>query len=405
VTGSVAARPAPPATRGQSGRGQSTIAEQLAAVMAVSAAVAEAGDLDETLEQIAQTAASLVGAKACAVYLRESEIDEKLTVVASYGLSDRYVHHLNALQPLVVGRGPSGLAIHRAEPILIEDILSDPLCEPWRPVAAQERVRSMMSVPLRAKGRFVMGGLNAYRERPGPWLAADVDLLSLLSDHAAIAIRTAHLLDHTRRQVEGLSLMVRSLRAQGHDHSNRLHAIYGLLTLGEVEQARRMIASIEEGYHSIYGRVTARIENATLAGFLVAESAIALQSGIRLTVDARSRLATLPSGLDDLDAVTVLGNLIHNAVEAVSEMSPSRRRVSILVVERPSTTVFRVRDWGPGLLDGATARMFERDFTTKPGHSGIGLSLVESIVRRCRGSIDVEQGPGNGTTIEVTFPA
>jgi len=372
--------------------------------MAVSAAVAEAGDLDETLKQIARTAASLVGAKACAVYLRESEIDDKLTVVASFGLSDRYVHHLNARQPLVVGHGPSGLAIYRAKPILIEDILSDPLCEPWRPVAVQEKVRSMMSVPLRAKGQFVMGGLNAYREQPGPWVPAEVDLLSLLSDHAAIAIRTAHLLDHTRRQVEGLSLMVRSLRAQGHEHSNRLHAIYGLLALGEVEQARRMIASIEEGYHSIYGRVTARIENATLSGFLVAESAIALQSGIRLTVDARSRLTRLPSGLDDLDAVTVLGNLIHNAVEAVSEMSPSRRRISILMLERPGSTVFRVRDWGAGLDEDAAARMFERNFTTKPDHSGIGLSLVESIVKRCRGSVDVEQASGGGTSICVTFP-
>jgi anti-sigma regulatory factor (Ser/Thr protein kinase) len=402
VTGSVTARAAPAAARSARTRVSST-ADQLAAVMAVSAAVAEAGDLDETLTQIARTAASLVGAKACAVYLRESEIDEKLTVVASYGLSERYVHHLNELQPLVVGHGPSGLAIHRAEPIQIDDIQSDALCEPWRPVAVQERVRAMLSVPLRSKGSFVMGGLNAYREEPGPWTRAEVDLLSLLCDHAAIAIRTAHLLDHTRRQVEGLSLMVRSLRAQGHEHSNRLHAIYGLLALGEVKMARQMIASIEEGYHSIYGRATTRIENATLAGFLVAESVIALQSGIRLTVDARSRLSKLPPGLDDLDAVTVLGNLIHNAVEAVTEMSPSRRRIAILVLERSGKTVLRVRDWGQGVDAQAAARMFERDYTTKSGHSGIGLSLVESIVKRCRGDIDVESPRGGGASITVTF--
>src|SRR5579884_3952278 len=328
--------------------------------MAVSAAVAEAADLDETLAQIACAAATTIGAKACAIYLRESEVDDELTVVASYGLSATYVRHLNSLQPLVVGHGPSGLAIHRAQPILIEDILSDPLCVPWRALAREENVRAMMSVPLRSRGSFVMGGLNAYREEPGPWTAAEADLLSLLADHAAIAIRTAHLLDHTRRQVEGLSLMVRSLRAQGHEHSNRLHAIYGLLTLGEAEQARRMIASIEESYHSMYGRVTGRIENATLAGFLVAESAIALQSGIRLSVDARSRLAALPPALDDLDAVTVLGNLIHNAVEAVSEMPPARRRVTILVLARSGSTVFRVRDWGPGIEPEAARQIFER---------------------------------------------
>jgi signal transduction histidine kinase len=378
---------------------------QLAAVMAVSAAVAEAGALDETLDQIALTAAALVGAKACAIYLRESEASDELTVVASYGLSDSYVDHLNSTQPLVVGQGPSGLAILRAQPIAVEDILTDPLCEPWRPVARREQVRAMVSVPLRRKGSFVMGGLNAYRAEPGRWTAQEIKLLSFLADHAAIAIRTARLLDDTRRQVEGLSLMVRSLRAQGHEHANRLHTIYGLLTLGEADQAKRMIASIEESYHSIYGRVIGRIENPTLAGFLVAESAITLQSGIRLTLDARSRLTKLPPSLDDLDALTVLGNLVHNAIEAVSEMPKIRRKVTVTLLERPSQTIFRVRDWGAGLPAENVDQIFDRHFSTKPGHSGIGLTLVQNIVRRSRGTIEVEQSRGGGTAITVRLPS
>ncbi len=394
-----------PVTQREPAVDRSTAADQLKAVMAISARVAEAGALDETLSQIAFTAAAVVGAKACAIYLRESEASDDLTVVASYGLSEEYVAALNSAQPLVVGQGPSGLAIYRAEPIAVEDILTDPLCEPWRPVARRERVRAMVSVPLRPKGSFVLGGLNAYREEPGPWTPQEVSLLSLFSDHAAIAIRTADLLDHTRRQVEGLSLMVRSLRAQAHEHSNRLHAIYGLLTLGEAEQARRMIASIQESYHSIYGRVTGRIANATLAGFLVAESAIALQSGIKLTLDARSRLTRLPPSLDDLDALTVLGNVVKNAVEAVSDMPSTRRKVTVSLLEGDGSTVFRVRDWGPGLPTEELDRIFDRDFTTKAGHSGIGLSLVSSIVKRCRGEIEVEHFRQGGLAVTVRFPS
>lgn len=371
--------------------------------MAVSAAVAEAGALNETLDQIALTAASLVEAKACALYLRESEASDELTVVASYGLSSEYVDALNSAQPLVVGHGPSGLAIYRAEPIAVDDILTDPLCEPWRPVAVREKVRAMISVPLRRKGGFVMGGLNAYREEPGPWTPEEVGLLTLLCDHAAIAIRTADMLDHTRRQVEGLSLMVRSLRAQAHEHANRLHAIYGLLALGETEQVRRMIAAIEESYHSVYGRVTGRIEHPTLAGFLVAESAIAHQSGIRLTLDARSRLDNLPPGLDDLDALTVVGNLVHNAIEAVAEMQRTRRKVTVTLLQNERSTIFRVRDWGPGLAPEQLKQMFDREFTTKPGHSGIGLASVQNIVRRNHGSIDVEQFRRGGVAVTVTF--
>jgi two-component system, CitB family, sensor kinase len=258
-----------------------------------------------------------------------------------------------------------------------------------------------VSVPLR-RGTTI-GVLNAYRSEPCEWTQREVDVLSLLAAHAAIAIQTAHLLDDSRRQVNGLSLMVRSLRAQTHEHSNRLHAIYGMLALGETVEARRLVASVEEGYHSLYGNVTARIENATLAGFLVAEAAIARESGIDLFLDRRSRLQDLPHQLSDLDAITVVGNLVHNAVEAVAAMPRRRRRVSVRIIEQPGKTSFRVRDWGPGVAPEDVEEMFKRDCSTKPGHSGIGLTLVGNVARRCRGAIDVEHPRGGGLSVTVAF--
>jgi signal transduction histidine kinase len=380
-------------------------AEPLEAMLAVSAAVAEADALENTLATIASTGARLVQAKAAAIILRETESANGLTVAASHGLSPQYAGYLNETRPLEVGKGPSGLAAAQGQPVWVEDALEDPVFAPWRDLAIREHYRSMVSVPLRLHEDLVIGVLNAYRDQAGPWTARDVNLLSLLADHAAIAIRTARLLDSTRRQVDGLSLMVRSLRAQAHEHSNRLHAIYGLLALGEVAQARRMIASVEGGYHSIYGRVTARIDNPTIAGFLVAESAIARESGIEVTVDGRSRLVELPPSLDDLDAVTVLGNLLHNAVETVSGLPRARRRVAVRIRQTPAEIVFRVRDWGPGISDENLEKIFDGDFTTKPGHAGIGLALVRSIVHRARGRIDVERPSGGGLAMSAVFPA
>jgi signal transduction histidine kinase len=375
--------------------------EEVAAIMAISAAVAEDRELDETLGQIARAAAHLVSAQAAAIILREGVSEPGLSVAGSYGLSEAYTDYLNRLRPLEVGKGPSGLAVQRGEPVAIADVLEDPIIEPWRDLAIREHYRALVSVPLRRGS--IIGVLNAYRATPGAWTPREVDVLALLAAHAAIAIRTAHLLDSSRRQINGLSLMVRSLRAQTHEHSNRLHAIYGLLTLGENVEARRLIASVEEGYHSVYGNVTGRIENATLAGFLVAEAAIARQSDIELVLERRSRLHELPPQLNDLDAVTVLGNLLHNAVEAVSMMPRSRRRVSVRILQLPQATVFRVRDWGPGIPEQEVGRMFQRNLTTKEGHSGIGLSLVAAVARRCRGEVEVEHPRGGGVAISVTF--
>src|SRR5581483_5328753 len=361
---------------------RSATSEELAAIMAISAAVADGDELAETLGQIAQAAAQLVSAQAAAIILRESVSENGLAVAGSFGLSPEYTEYLNRRRPIEVGKGPSGLAIERGAPVAIADVLETPMFAPWRDLAIREHYRSLISVTLR-----------------------DVDVLSLLAAHAAIAIKTAHLLDDSRRQINGLSLMVRSLRAQTHEHSNRLHAIYGMLALGETAEARRLVASVEEGYHSLYGNVTGRIENASLAGFLVAEAAIARESDIDLFLDRRSRLRDLPHQLSDLDAITVVGNLVHNAVEAVAAMPRRRRRVSVRIVEQPGKTSFRVRDWGPGVAPDEVEAMFRRNRSTKAGHSGIGLTLVSSVARRCRGAIDVDHPRGGGLSVTVSFPS
>lgn len=378
-------------------------AVQLDAIKSISAAVAHGEALDDTLRQIARTAAELVSAQAAAIILREGEMASGLAIAGAYGLGAEYAQHLNATRPLEMGRGPSGVAAQTGRPVCVEDVLLDDSFGPWRRFAVREHYRAMMCVPLRLEDERVIGVLNAYRSEPGPWSAHDLDLASLLADHAAIAIRTADLLDRSRRQVDGLSLMVRSLRAQAHEHANRMHAIYGLLLLGEVEDARRLVAAVEEGYHSIYGTVTGRIQNATVAGLLIAESAIALQSGIELVLDRRSRLEELPSTLTDLDAVTILGNLLHNAVDAVASEPASRRRVRVTLRQREGETIFRVRDWGPGIAPDTLPEVLRRDYTTKPGHAGLGLHLVNSVVARSGGVLRLEAMRPAGLQVTVSY--
>jgi signal transduction histidine kinase len=376
---------------------------QLDAIMAVSAAVAQGAALGETLDQIAQTAAKLVSAQAAAIILREGDLAKEMTIAGSHGLGEHYPEDINATRPLQMGKGPSGIAAETGRPVYVEDVLVEDIFGPWRGFAERERYRAVLSVPLRLEDERVIGVLNVYRATPGPWDPHDVDLASLLADHAAIAIRTADLLDRSRRQVDGLSLMVRSLRAQAHEHANRLHAIYGLLVLDEPDEARRLIATVEDGYHSTYGTVTGRVENPTIAGLLVAEAAIARESGIDLALDRRSHLGQLPAALTDLDAVTILGNLLHNAVEAVSSSPRSRRRVRVTLQQRDAETKISVRDWGPGVAADQLERILNRDYTTKQGHVGLGLHLVNTVVSRTGGKLTLERMRPTGLQVVVTY--
>jgi signal transduction histidine kinase len=380
--------------------------DQLTAIMAVSRAVAEGRALEETLATIAKAGASMARAESAAIVLRERESASGLAVAGSYGLSPEYAQELNRVRPIEVGSGPSGMAAATRKPVPVSDVFEDPIFGPWRNLAAQEHYRAMVSVPLQlGSGRRVIGVLNAYRRTPGAWAPEEVELLVSLADHAAIAIQTAQLLDESRRQVRGLSLLVRSLRAQSHEHANLVHAIYGLLAIDEVGEAQQLIAAADDRYRMAHAQVTGNIENALVSGFLLAESAIAGNGGIRVEIDPDSSLWAVPPTLTDLDAITILGNLIHNATEAVLDVEDERRRVSVLIAGRDDGLTISVRDWGPGIAADSRQQVFTAGYSTKPDHVGVGLSLVRSIVQRAGGEISIDPQVSPGAAFHVHIPA
>lgn len=380
--------------------------DQLAAIKAVSRAVAESNALEDTLDAIARAAASLAGAVAAAIVLRRHESASGLAVAGSYGLGEEYVRELNRVRPIEVGKGPSGLAVETRRPVAVTDVLADPIFGPWRNLALRQHYRAMVSVPLQlGSGRRVIGVLNAYRDTPGEWSDDEVDLLLTLGDHAAIAIQTAQLLDESRRQVRGLSLVVRSLRVQGHEHSNLVHAIYGLLSIGEVDEALALLSSVDDRYQTAYATVAESIDNPVVSGFLIAETVIAGNGGVEISVNRGSRLRGLPPAITDLDAITILGNMLQNATDAVAEMPRRRRRVSVRISDRGGKLLIRVRDWGPGIPAERVASIFRSGYSTKSDHVGLGLGLVQTIVNRAGGKIEVEQPVGDGVAIAVQIPS
>lgn len=376
--------------------------ERIDALLAVSRAVARGGDLSSLLEVIARGAACVVGANSASILLlREKGL---LRLGGAHNLSARYCAYLEGL-PVSQGRGPSGLVLRHGAPVLIEDAATDPRLGPADIApreARREGYRAMASVPLRATDEM-LGVLHVYRLTPGPWPEHQVELLSYFADHAAHAFATARLLDHSERQVAALSQLVRGLRYQTHEYANRIHAISGLLALGEYRELERLVADLELRHHRSYEAVVSRIHNSAVAGLILAQMAMAQQRDIALMIDGRSRLDALPARVEDAGAITILGNLIENAFDAVATMPKARRRVSTWVMSSNGRTVFQVRDWGRGIPPEVRDRMFEPGATTKEAHAGVGLGLVASATAAALGEIEVRPHD-NGTTVRVTVP-
>ncbi len=120
--------------------------------------------------------------------------------------------------------------------------------------------------------------------------------------------------------------------------------------------------------------------------------------GVR--VEVRSP-ADLPVVLADKDQVKqVFFNLIKNAAEA---MQPGGRlRIEASSDEEHVALAFA--DNGSGIKPEDLARLFEPYHTTKPGGHGLGMMVVQRIMRAHGGQIAVESDPGRGTTVTLQFP-
>jgi two-component system CitB family sensor kinase len=122
---------------------------------------------------------------------------------------------------------------------------------------------------------------------------------------------------------------------------------------------------------------------------------IAAEQDVHLTVSPDSHLARPPVETQSL--LTVLGNLIDNAVDAVAGQAEPRS-VTVHVAETDDEIHIVVTDTGPGIPRDALREIFVDGYSTKTPRGqirrGLGLALVYRLVHRAGGSIEVTPGPG-----------
>jgi two-component system CitB family sensor kinase len=225
------------------------------------------------------------------------------------------------------------------------------------------------------------------------WDGVELGTVVTLRDHTDLQALTGEL-DSVRGFAE-------SLRAQAHEASNRLHTIVSLIELGRTEQALRFAADEIAVAQELTDQVVAAVHEPVLAALLLGKAAQASERGVDLVVAPD---AEVPQGLlPPRDLVTVVGNLLDNAIDAAVAGQPPRA-VEIDVRVAAGELVVRVSDSGTGLDPAHLTKAFERGWSTKPDNGsigrGIGLALVGQAVRRHGGSVEVD-----GSVFTVRLPA
>ena len=214
--------------------------------------------------------------------------------------------------------------------------------------------------------------------------------------------------DHTELralagELDSVRGLTEALQAQAHEAANRLHTVLTMVELGRTDEAIQLATEELSLAQQLTDQVMGAVTEPALAALLLGKSAQASERGVELTVDDRSRIDGEP--VPGRDLLTVVGNLVDNALEAVASARPPRR-VRVLARQENGEVLVRVTDNGPGLTAEQAADAFRRGWSTKPGPGhGVGLALVRQVAERYGGDCQVVPADGGGAVFTVRLPA
>jgi sensor histidine kinase regulating citrate/malate metabolism len=194
-----------------------------------------------------------------------------------------------------------------------------------------------------------------------------------------------------------------TLRAQTHEFANQLHTISGLVQLGEYDSVRDLVGALTRRRAEISDAVTQRISDPAVAALLIAKTTLAAESGVSLAIAPESHLSALDPALAT-DVITLLGNLIDNAVDVSVGADPAD--VTVALQDHDGLTI-AVADSGPGVPEHLREAIFARGVTSKPdvpGGRGIGLALVRLVSAQHGGTVEVSDSPSGGALFVVRLP-
>jgi len=363
-----------------------------------------------------------------------------LRVVAARGLPDGVVGHAE----VAVGEGVAGKVVQLGEPVLVEDIASDPRFN--RPNDPKYGTNAFMCLPVRVEDRII-GVVNLAKSAAAPSTPAftptDLQFLNTLMTHIAYAVDNARLLSEAQlstnrlrramedlrttqtRVVEGETLRAVGQMASGMAHhvNNLLAVISGrtqlLLARFTQPEIRRPLEIIQRSTFDA-ADVVRRVLGFTAIQPVTAQAAVDLNEVVRevveltrprwrdeaqmhaIALDVSLELGDIPRVAGEAPALReVIMNLLFNAIDAMPESGTIR----IATWAADDWAYCSITDTGGGMSEDVRRRAFEPFFTTKgPKGTGLGLSVSHGIVQRHGGELSLRDNEPAGTVVTIRLP-
>ncbi|HEI8867703.1 TPA: sensor histidine kinase [Serratia odorifera] len=196
-----------------------------------------------------------------------------------------------------------------------------------------------------------------------------------------------------------------TLRILRHEQLNWTATLAGLLHMQRYDEAIRYVEAQSEGAQEVLDFISQRFNSSALSGLLLGKYAAAREKGVELRFDPACQLQHIPAALNETELMSIVGNLLDNAVEATLRCAAPHDAVELYINDNGNELVIEVADHGSGLAPEIRETLFEHGVTTKEkGDHGIGLHLVASHVAQAHGSIEVSDNDPHGAIFSLFIP-
>ncbi len=384
----------------QSNQGSRTCIERadpLSALQRVAAVVSRAPAVSRALNAVLDRLLALANADIGAIHLVDDASGE-LCLAASRGLSEAFrVHECR----IPVGVCLCGLAVTMDEPLVVDDLLTDPRLS--RTACREECVGSWVGVPLRTQDR-TLGLLTLYSGELGAFRTMDRRLLTTIGDHLGMAVESARW--YAAMRESAVAEERASIAAELHDGIAQSLAylnvqtarVQELLERGETTGVRQELAAVRDVVRDTYQDVRRLLVDFRSAPKEGEEFASSLRAHLE-TFGLRNAIRTELIGEEVLRDLSLLqqAEVFRMIQESLANVGKHAQASQVRVTCDRTETMWNVRveDNGRG---GDVTRFDD------PTGTHLGLTLLRERAARLEGTVQLTSVPGSGTTVVIGIP-
>jgi signal transduction histidine kinase/PAS domain-containing protein len=388
--------------------------------------------LEEILENLVRVVEAQFAGLLCSVLLLEED-GQHARHGAAPSLPKPYS---KAIDGLSIGpkAGSCGTAMYRREPVVVTDILQDPLWEPYRGVAEPYGLRACWSTPILAHSGKALGSFAMYYREPRSPSPAETRALEMATHLAGIAIerKLAREERERLRQAQADLAHINRVTTMGELTASLAHEIKQPIAAAVInartclrwlgrddpdvsearEAASRLVTDVTRAA-DIISRISFLFKKGALQHELVdvneviREMIVLLRSeAARYSISIHDSLANdLPKLMADrVQLQQVFMNLMLNGIEAMKDIGTVGELTIRSQQGDSSQLLISVGDTGAGLQPEQVEQVFKAFYTTKAQGTGMGLPISRSIIESHGGRLWASPNPGRGATFQFTLP-